>query len=181
MRIYDYSSLQSDKKGVDTMSVQEAVKIEKISGGFRVDGIELKNGKCGCTSLSRCCYSWSKIRRKGNTLEFEAKLTTPDTQDNFDWGYEIRKRGIVVKVRVRDARDKEIYSGFMPPPVKAWFFRGWEVIKQYSEREDGTLWRCAMCKWLYKEDIEGGPFTVLPEDWYCPKCKAPKSAFENIG
>ncbi len=158
-----------------------AVTIEKIPGGFRVDGLDLLKGKCGCTSIAKCCYSWSKVKKKGTEVELEAKMTTPDTEDNFNWGYTVTKDGTTVKVNVEDARDKEIYSGFIPPARDSWVEKGWEVIESVGDREDGVIWRCAMCRWLYKEDSEGTPFEALPDDWKCPKCKVPKGEFERIG
>ncbi len=158
-----------------------SLNIEKIPGGFRVDGFELKKGKCGCTSIARCCYSWSKVKKKGNVIEFEAKLTAPDTKENFNWGYTVKKDDVMVVVKVEDAMDKEIYSGYLPPSVSEWEARGWEVIEKEGDRQDGVLWRCAMCKWLYREDREGRPFEELPEDWQCPVCKAKKNEFERVG
>lgn len=158
-----------------------AVSVEKIPGGFRVDGLELKKGKCGCTSIAKCCYSWSKVKKKGDVIEFSAKLTAPDTQDNFDWGYTVKKDGVTLVVKVEDARDKEIYSGYLPPSVEEWEKKGWEVVEKTGDREDGVLWRCAMCKWLYKEDKESTPFEELPDDWKCPKCNASKDEFEKVG
>lgn len=157
------------------------IEIEKIPGGLRVDGIELERGKCGCTSLAKCCYSWAKVKRKGDNIAVEAKMTTPETGDNFDWGYTVSKVGTTITVKVEDARDKEIFAGFFPPPASAWEVKGWQVVSQEGDREDGAVWRCAMCKWLYKEDIEGTPSAELPEDWACPVCKAPKGDFERIG
>ncbi len=158
-----------------------AVLVEKVAGGFSIDGLELLRGKCGCTSIAKCCYSWSKVKKKGDTIVFEAKMTAPDTKDNFNWGYTVRKEGITVTVLVEDARDKEIFSGFIPPSVKQWESRGWEVIEKYGDREDGVVWRCAICKWLYKDDKEGTSFENLLDDWRCPLCKAKKSEFEKIG
>ncbi len=57
------------------------IAIEKIPGGFSVDGLALKSGKCGCTSVLPCCYSWSKVRQRGNSFQFTAKLSGPDSQD----------------------------------------------------------------------------------------------------
>ncbi len=158
-----------------------SVQIEKIPGGFKVDGLELKNGKCGCTAIAKCCYSWSKVKKRGKSIEFVAKMTAPDTKDNFDWGYIVKKDDVTVSVKVEDARDKEIYSGFIPPTLAEWTERGWEVVESYGDREDKTVWRCAMCRWLYKEDKEGKPFEELPEDWRCPVCNASKAEFEKIG
>jgi hypothetical protein len=44
------------------------VNAEKVPGGFSVDGLELRNGKCGCTAVLPCCYSWSKIKRSGTAV-----------------------------------------------------------------------------------------------------------------
>lgn len=158
-----------------------AVEIEKIAGGFKIEGMDLLKGKCGCTSIARCCYSWSKVKKKGEVIEFEAKMSAPDTQDNHTWGYTVTKEGITVRVKVEDARDKEIYSGYIPPALNAWVQRGWDVIESTGEREDGTVWRCAMCRWLYKEDRQDVPFEELPSDWKCPRCGVSKEEFEKIG
>lgn len=157
------------------------MEIKKIPGGFEVDGIKLLKGKCGCTSLAKCCYSWSKLKSKGTDFKLEAKMTTPDTTDNFYWGYTVAKEGINVSVRVEDARDKEIFTGYIPPALEEWEERGWQTIKQEGHREDGVVFRCAMCKWLYKDDIQAKPFAELPDDWKCPVCKAQKKQFEKIG
>lgn len=159
-----------------------AVDIQKIPGGLRVDGLDLRGGKCGCTSLAKCCYSWSRAKKRdAGLVEFTAKATTPDTADNYNWGYRVRKDGVTVSVAVEDARDKEIYSGFIPPALRQWQERGWEVLESEADREDGPVWRCSMCKWLYREKEEGTAFEGLPEGWRCPECKAPKEAFEKIG
>jgi rubredoxin len=157
------------------------ITFEKIRGGFMVDGLKLLKGKCGCTSIARCCYSWSKVKKRNGGIEFEAKMTTPDSKEVFNWGYTVRKNGHTVTVRVEDAGDKEIYSGFIPPSVKEWEDRGWEVIEKEGERQDGAVWRCAMCKWLYNDNREGSPFEQLPDDWQCPKCGVLKRDFEKIG
>ena len=157
------------------------VEINKIPGGFRIDGIDLLKGKCGCTSITKCCYSWSKVKKKGSNIEFEAKMTTPETQENFNWGYTVTKDGITVKVVVEDAYDKEIYSRFIPPAVSEWEKIGWEVTEKAGQRGDGVVCRCAMCRWLYKEDREETPFGELPDDWKCPKCNVSKDEFERIG
>ncbi len=156
--------------------------IEKVPGGFKIDGLLLLNGKCGCTSVAKCCYSWSKVKKKGDdTIEFTSKMTTADSEDHFSWGYTVVKDGVTVKVKVEDARDKDTSSAYIPPAVKQWEERGWTVIERDGEREDGVVWRCATCKWLYKNDIQDTPFEELPDDWKCPVCKAGKNVFEKIG
>ena len=156
------------------------IAIEKAHGGFLIDGLELKGGKCGCTSVLPCCFSWSKVKRHGSTFSFVAKADTPETQDNFAWGYTVKKDGYIVEVIFDDARDKTIFSGFYPPRLEEWTDRGWEIIAKNGAREDGTMWRCAACKWLYKEDKELVKFEDLPSDWKCPVCKATKDVFEKI-
>lgn len=86
-----------------------------------------------------------------------------------------------MKVEVQDARDKQIFSGYMAPPLEAWQERGWSVEASHGAREDDRLWRCSMCRWLYKEKQEGAPFEALPEGWACPTCKAGRGSFEDIG
>ena len=155
--------------------------IEKIPGGFSVDGLELKNGKCGCTSVAPCCYSWSKVKKRDSTtLEFVAKTTGPETKDHYTWHYTVTKDGITVNVTVEDARDKEIYSGYIPPSAQEWTEKGWEIVEKGGDREDGVIWRCAACRWLYNEEREGKPFEELSADWKCPRCNVGKESFERI-
>ncbi len=37
---------------------------------------------------------------------------------------------------------------------------------------------CGVCGYTYDEEKEGTPFAALPDDWQCPLCRAPKSAFK---
>ena len=37
---------------------------------------------------------------------------------------------------------------------------------------------CSICGYVYDEASEGTAFAQLPDDWTCPLCRAPKSAFE---
>ena len=39
-------------------------------------------------------------------------------------------------------------------------------------------YKCQVCGYVYDDDKEDVPFASLPEDWTCPLCKAPKSAFK---
>lgn len=41
-------------------------------------------------------------------------------------------------------------------------------------------WKCSVCGYIYDEAKEKIPFEDLPEDWTCPQCGAPKSAFQVI-
>ncbi len=158
-----------------------AITVEKIPGGINVDGLPLKNGKCGCTTVLPCCYSWSKVRQKGNSFIFTAKLSGPDSQDIFTWSYTVKKEDFTVEVSVEDARDKKIFSGYYPPSIDAWTNKGWEVVQQQGLREDFNLWRCSACRWLYKQHDQKSMFGDLADDWICPVCKAGKNVFEQVG
>jgi len=37
---------------------------------------------------------------------------------------------------------------------------------------------CSVCGYVYDEEVEGTPFSELPEDWECPLCAVPKTEFE---
>lgn len=41
-------------------------------------------------------------------------------------------------------------------------------------------WKCSVCGYIYDEAKERMPFEDLSEDWTCPQCGAPKSAFNQI-
>lgn len=38
-------------------------------------------------------------------------------------------------------------------------------------------YQCTVCKYIYDEEKEGVKWHELPDDWRCPKCKAPKRVF----
>lgn len=40
-------------------------------------------------------------------------------------------------------------------------------------------WKCTVCGYIYDEAQEDMPFASLPEDWTCPRCGAPLSAFRS--
>ena len=157
------------------------ISVEKIPGGFRVDGLELKNGKCGCTSVLPCCYSWTKVKRSGNAFTFSGKASGPESHEVFTWGYIVKKGDVVITVSMEDASDKTIFSGYYPPRLEEWLESGWELAGKTGERRDFHLWRCATCKWLYKEADQAARFEDLPDDWTCPVCRAGKHAFEKVG
>lgn len=41
-------------------------------------------------------------------------------------------------------------------------------------------YRCTVCNYIYDESKESGAWDALPDDWKCPRCGAPKSAFVRI-
>ena len=151
-----------------------------MPGGLTVDGFAFKNGKCGCTTVLPCCYSWSKVKRSGDTVSFVLKATSPDTVDGFFWGYAVRKGQYTVEVSCEDDRKKSIFSGFYPPRVEDLLAKGWELVRKDGDREDFGIWRCAACRWLYKERDHGTKFADLPADWKCPVCKVSKDSFEEV-
>lgn len=157
------------------------IEIGKIPGGMTVDGLEFRNGKCGCTTVLPCCHSWSRVKRSGDVVTFVAKASGPETAQGFTWGYSVRKGGVTVEVNVEDDREKKLFSGFYPPRLEEFIARGWEVLSRTGAREDFGLWRCAACRWLYKERIQKVPFSGLPDDWKCPVCRTGKDSFEQAG
>ncbi|WP_406660581.1 thiamine pyrophosphate-binding protein [Methanolobus sp. ZRKC3] len=42
-------------------------------------------------------------------------------------------------------------------------------------------YRCSVCNWVYDEEAEGKDFDSLPDDYTCPICGSPKSAFAPEG
>lgn len=40
---------------------------------------------------------------------------------------------------------------------------------------------CSICGYVFDEEVEGTPFSELPDTWTCPLCGAAKSAFEPEG
>jgi rubredoxin len=50
---------------------------------------------------------------------------------------------------------------------------------KYLKKEGNMVWTCSVCGFQYDEKVEKVPFEELPEDWHCPICNAPKSAFEK--
>jgi rubredoxin/hemerythrin-like domain-containing protein len=66
-----------------------------------------------------------------------------------------------------------------------------EIVKSALaslQRIDSAKWKCTVCDYVYdpqKGDPEHGikpgtAFKELPEDWTCPICFAPKSAFKEV-
>lgn len=49
-------------------------------------------------------------------------------------------------------------------------------------------YRCTVCGYVYDEEMgepdsmidPGTKFEDIPQDWKCPQCGAPKSAFEKV-
>ena len=41
-------------------------------------------------------------------------------------------------------------------------------------------YKCAVCGFIYDEDVEGMKFEELPDDWSCPLCGAGKDSFSQV-
>lgn len=114
-------------------------EIVRIPGGWAVDGLEFRKGKCGCSGMGGdCCFTFSKVKKEGNTLIYEGKATAPSTSHNYLWGYRVRQGEVVVIVRMEDTRDpKDFFAGHYPPPVAAFKERGWQVEEEFEKPLEG--------------------------------------------
>ena len=121
---------------------------EKVHGGYKVDGLELKSANCGCGGLTGpggsgsgdCCFTYSRIKHDSNTIFFFAKNTTSNTTNNYEWGYRVQKGDHIVDVQMLDTRGPKNYKfgGVMPPPLSAWTGKGWAVISQFERPVEGS-------------------------------------------
>jgi hypothetical protein len=122
--------------------------IKKVPGGYQVDGLHLLRGNCGCGGLSGpggsgvgdCCLTYSVVKHEGNSISFFAKAVTPNTKNNFEWGYRVKKGAYAVDVLVYDSRDPKTFKfgGHYPPPISAWLELGWEVSFQFERAMEGA-------------------------------------------
>ena len=117
--------------------------IKKVQRGFQIDGLDLLGAycECGCMSDSNggekvedCCHTYSSVRQENNTVAFFAKATTPQTTDNYEWGYRVKKGPMEVDVLVMDTRNVKDFPfrGMYPPDLSEWLARGWEVLSQFE-------------------------------------------------
>ena len=113
-------------------------QIDRIPGGFSVDGIEFRKGKCGCSGMGGdCCVTFSKVKKAGNSLIFEGKATAPSTSYDYYWGYRVRQGDLVVDVKMEDTRDnKDFFCGSYPPPLSAFQEKGWQVEEEFERPKD---------------------------------------------
>ncbi len=54
-------------------------------------------------------------------------------------------------------------------------------INEYSIGCLMAVYKCTICGEIYDEDDEPVKFADLPDDWVCPLCGSPKSAFVKVG
>jgi hypothetical protein len=122
--------------------------VKKVHSGFQIDGVDLLRGNCGCGGLTGpggagvgdCCMTYSTVKHEGNKVSFFAKGTTPNTTNNYQWGYRVKKGDMEVDVLVYDTKDKTKFEfgGFYAPPVSAWKDRGWQVLDQFEKPLEGS-------------------------------------------
>ena len=92
--------------------------IKKVQHGYEVDGLQLLRANCGCGGLTGpggsgvgdCCLTFSTVKHEGNKVSFFAKGTTPNTTDNYEWGYRVKKGNMEVDVLVHDTRKKKDFE-----------------------------------------------------------------------
>jgi len=73
-------------------------------------------------------------------------------------------------------------------PSDLFLYMALEDIRLPMYGEALMKWRCRICGYVYDEAIGhpekgvlvGTRFDILPADWSCPVCGAPKSEFEMI-
>ena len=122
--------------------------IEKVKGGYEVDGFKLCSANCGCGGrtgpggygVGDCCMTFSRVKHDGDTIRYLGKKTTPNTTDNYEWGYKVKKDGTVVDVKMLDTRGSVNFKfgGIEPPPLNAWTQKGWQVVDQFERPLSGT-------------------------------------------
>ncbi len=54
---------------------------------------------------------------------------------------------------------------------------GKKTPSQTDKAENADVWQCTICHYIYDGDV---PFEDLPDDYICPICKKPKSAFQKV-
>jgi len=116
--------------------------VMKVPGGYRVDGLDLLRSTCGCGGLTGpggsgtgdCCHTYSTVKQENHTVAFFVKGTTPNTPNNYEWGYRVKKGQVEVDVLVYDTRQPKnfTFGGQYPPPLSEWLTRGWEILHQFE-------------------------------------------------
>ncbi|MBM4286249.1 MAG: hypothetical protein FJ128_13550 [Deltaproteobacteria bacterium] len=121
--------------------------VVRVPGGYKVDGLELCAADCDCGGRpgpggGQCCCTFSRVKKEGGLISYFGKKTTPETTDNFEWGYQVRKAGteLEVEVKMLDTRSPTAFrfGGVAPPPLSAWQERGWQVFNQFERPIIGT-------------------------------------------
>jgi hypothetical protein len=122
--------------------------VEKVKAGYRVDGLDLIRANCGCGGLTGpggsgvgdCCLTFSTVKHEGDKVFYVGKKTTPNTSNNYEWGYRVKKGSHEVDVKMLDTRGPAQFKfgGVEPPPLSAFTAKGWTVVDQYERPVEGT-------------------------------------------
>lgn len=122
--------------------------IKRVHAGFQVDGLELLRANCGCGGLTGpggsgvgdCCLTFSTVKQEDQKVAFFAKATTPNTTNNYEWGYRVKKGPVEVDVLVYDTKNPKNFQfgGKYPPAVAEWQKRGWDILTQFERPLEGT-------------------------------------------
>lgn len=121
--------------------------IKKVQRGYQVDGINLLGAFCNCggngpdsKEVADCCLTYSSVKLENHTVSFFAKATTPNTRNNYEWGYRVKKGPVEVDVLVYDTWDPKPFrfGGSYPPALSDWQERGWQVLDRFERSLDLT-------------------------------------------
>lgn len=108
----------------------------------------------------------------------------------------LEKAAAYLRCRVTDQKELSTHTAFFCEVIDAWQGEGepliygdyqnnmktkaQEAFKKYKEEktmaEVQEKWVCTVCGYVYDGEM---PFEDLPDDWKCPLCAAPKSAFKK--
>ena len=120
--------------------VTTQILVKRVSGGYRVDGLDLLESsgnlpqESGEAAANNSNQTYSTVKRVGNVVAYFAKVSTAKTRDNYEWGYRVRKGPLEVDVLVYDTWDRHDlhFRGHYPPPASAWEKCGWEITAQFE-------------------------------------------------
>lgn len=108
----------------------------------------------------------------------------------------LEKAAAFLRCKVTDYKELSTHTAFFCDVVDAWQGEGepliygdyqknmktpaQEAFKKFTEGQASSAqqekWICTVCGYVYDGEI---PFEDLPDDWKCPLCAAPKSAFKK--
>ena len=116
------------------------ILVQRVSGGYRVDGLDLLAGSSGLPpgsgggEVDESRRTYATVRKVGNVVAYFAKAMTAEPRGNYEWGYRVKKGAVEVDVLVYGGLDRQDphFRGHYPPPVSAWAKRGWEITSQFA-------------------------------------------------
>ncbi len=72
----------------------------------------------------------------------------------------------------------ETIDGTMNTPITYGDYQN--HIQNQKKENNMKKYICTVCGYIYDESVEGVPFAELPDDYVCPICGEPKSAFKEM-